>query len=203
MSTVVTTANGEKQDVETQDVGEVEGDGDGTALTGVVWGLVVDSLRGLVGSAVGVVLGSVYTVSVCEHLAHVGVSLTSAQFNPHNTEATHDPWFTTVSQNNLELVLRAKLLELLLNVLDNKISDVLDGEVGNETDGKFALDRGGDDRLRSWGGWSQVHSAMSTPEDSQKAPSTPCIDRLGLRMRPMSWCKFMSMYYCQYQDRPC
>lgn len=56
-------------------------------------------------------------------------------------------------QDNLELVLRPELLELLLDVFDDQIGHALDGEVRDKTDGEFALDRGGDDSLGSWRGY--------------------------------------------------
>lgn len=57
VGTVVTTANGEEENVEAEDVGKVESDGDGTALASVIGLLAVDLDGSLVSRAVRVVVG--------------------------------------------------------------------------------------------------------------------------------------------------
>jgi hypothetical protein len=41
-------------------------------------------------------------------------------------------------QNTFTLVLRANLLELLVNVFDNVVGHALDGQVRDQSDGEFA-----------------------------------------------------------------
>ena len=69
------------------------------------------------------------------------------------SKTTHLPWLTTVRQDDFQLVLRAELLELGLDIRNDEIGRVLDGEVGNQSDGEFTLDGARDDSLRSWCGW--------------------------------------------------
>lgn len=58
MSAVVATADGEEKNVETENVGKVECNGDRAAFAGVVGLLAVDGDSRLVGCAVRVVLMS-------------------------------------------------------------------------------------------------------------------------------------------------
>jgi hypothetical protein len=44
-------------------------------------------------------------------------------------------------------VLGSNLLEFLIDVFGDEVSDALDGQVGDETDGEFAFDRAGNDGL--------------------------------------------------------
>ena len=69
------------------------------------------------------------------------------------SRTTHLPWLTTVRQDDFQLVLRAELLELGLDVCNDEIGRVLDGEVRYQSDGEFSLDGAGDDGLGSWCGW--------------------------------------------------
>lgn len=63
MRAVVAAANGEEEDVEAENVGKVERDGNRAALAGVVGLLAVDLYGGLVRGAVRVVVGVGLSVS--------------------------------------------------------------------------------------------------------------------------------------------
>lgn len=52
--------------------------------------------------------------------------------------ATHDPRLTTVGKVDLHLVLGTELFEFFLDVLDHKLGDTGNSEVGYETDREFA-----------------------------------------------------------------
>lgn len=67
MSAVITPSNRQQQDIEVENVGKVERDRDGTAFTGVVRYLAVNSLGGLVGGSIRVMLffSSVYIQLYC------------------------------------------------------------------------------------------------------------------------------------------
>lgn len=56
MSAVISPSNRQQQDIEVENVGKVERDRDGTAFTGVVRYLAVNSLGGLVGGSIRVML---------------------------------------------------------------------------------------------------------------------------------------------------
>lgn len=56
VSTVVSPAHRQKQDIETEDVGKVQCDGNGPSLPDVVWWLAPDRFGGFVGRSVRVVL---------------------------------------------------------------------------------------------------------------------------------------------------
>jgi len=66
-----------------------------------------------------------------------------------------------VSEVDFTSVLGSDLLELFIDVLDNKLGGVLDAEIGDESDGELSLDRTWDDCLGSNGGCSSVYALHS------------------------------------------
>lgn len=160
MSAVISPSNRQQQDIEVENVGKVERDRDGTAFTGVVRYLAVNSLGGLVGGSIRVMLFFFHQfISSCIVFkrpvvfpkgTHVGVSLKTNErtnkqtsvvtFHHNNIEgdATHDPRLTTVGKVNLHLVLGTELLEFFLDILDDKVGDTGNSEVGYKTDREFA-----------------------------------------------------------------
>lgn len=152
MCAVITPSNRQQQDIEVENVGKVERDGDGTAFTGVVGYLAVYSLGGLVSGSIRVMLfffffSSVYISSriVFKMYSRWGQPKNeqTSVFTFHHIkysqgDATHDPRLTTVGKVNLHLVLGTELLEFFLDVLDDKVSDTCDSEVGYKTDREFA-----------------------------------------------------------------
>ena len=52
-----------------------------------------------------------------------------------------------MSEVDFTSVLGSDLLELFIDVLDDKLGSVLDTKVGDESDGEFTLDRAWDDGL--------------------------------------------------------
>lgn len=58
-----------------------------------------------------------------------------------------NPGLSAVGQSHFAAVFRSDLLELFIDVLDHEIGGLFDGEVGNESDREFALDRAGNDGL--------------------------------------------------------
>ena len=112
MCAVIASADGQKQNIQVENVCKVQRDRDGTAFPGVVWGLAVDSFGCLVSSPVRVVLSSAHSLS-----------------NPKFKEAyvrVSDPWLSAVRQSCFTPVLRSNLLELRVEVLDDKIRRLLD-----------------------------------------------------------------------------
>jgi hypothetical protein len=57
---------------------------------------------------------------------------------------------------DLTSVLGTDLLELLVDILDDKLGGVLDTEVGNQSDRELALDGAGNDGLGSRGGYTRL-----------------------------------------------
>lgn len=152
MSSVITPSDRQQEDIEVENVGKVEGDRDGTAFTGVIRHLAVNRFGSLVRRTIRVMLffvfppgQSLYPLALVSNHAHVGVSLKAKPLSAFflyihqpSRGTTHNPRLTAMSKIHLHLVLGTKFLELFLNVLDDKVGDAGDSEVGYKTDREFA-----------------------------------------------------------------
>jgi hypothetical protein len=111
-----------------------------------------------VGGSVRVVLViSFVPMTLLDAKAYVGVS---------------EPWLTTVSEVDFTSVLGSNLLELFIDVFDDKLGSVFDTKVGDESDGEFTLDRAWDDGLRSRGGYSSVLHSFGSSELTESTLDT-------------------------------
>ena len=84
------------------------------------------------------------------------ISRAAAEIGIVHVRTTHQPRLATVSKDTFAPVFAAELFELFINVLDHQVGDALDCQVGHETDGKFALDRAGNDGLAAGRGCTLV-----------------------------------------------
>ena len=105
------------------------------------------------GSSVRVVLAISVPFSHLQTLQPTFGSACTSAWRGARQRNTHNPRLAAVSQHHLELVLRSQLLELLLDVLDDKVGDALDGQVGDQSDRELSLDRSRDDSLGSRSGY--------------------------------------------------
>lgn len=153
MSSVITPSDRQQEDIEVENVGKVEGDRDGTAFTGVIRHLAVNRFGSLVRRSIRVVLYFFFLVSWSVFISTCISSQSCSRWGQPESKTivslffyihqpsrgtTHNPRLTAMSKIHLHLVLGTKFLELFLNVLDDKVGDAGDSEVGYKTDREFA-----------------------------------------------------------------